>query len=306
MAVGDQHQGTAARLFPSPLRYPGGKRKLANFVKLVLLQNGLVGCEYVEPYAGGASVALSLLLEDYADHVHINDLNRSVFAFWSVVLNKPDELCRRISSTEVSTAEWHRQRLIQDAVEPDVLDLAFSTFFLNRTSRSGIICGGMIGGQRQTGKWKLDARYNKTDLITRIERIARFRSRITLTGIDTAVYLRTHLPEVQSAFTYLDPPYYVKGAGLYQHFYTHKDHVEIAGLVRQLTIPWLVSYDTAPEIDLLYAGHTRIAYDLSYSAGEHRHRGSEVMFMSESLDRPDVSSPASIPTTTVDKVRIGG
>ncbi|TAN22207.1 MAG: DNA adenine methylase, partial [Actinomycetota bacterium] len=76
-------------IYPSPLRYPGGKGKITNFMKMVFLVNGLVGAEYVEPYAGGASVGLSLLFEEYASHIYINDLNDSVFAFWNAVVNMP-------------------------------------------------------------------------------------------------------------------------------------------------------------------------------------------------------------------------
>ncbi len=304
MAIGSQRSGTFTRRFPSPLRYPGGKGKVANFIKLVLLANDLIGCEYVEPYAGGASVALGLLFEDYADHIHINDLNRSVYTFWRIVLDSPDDLCSRISSTGVNTAEWARQRSVQSATAPDPLDLAFSTFFLNRTSRSGIIDGGMIGGRRQTGTWKLDARFNKSDLINRIQRIARFRSRITLTGIDTAEYLRRELPRVENAFVYLDPPYYVKGEGLYENFYRHEDHEEISELVRALNVPWLVSYDAVPQVESLYSSYGRMTYDLAYSAGD-RYRGLEVMFFSGCLVLPGVGSPANVPGRAVDRERRG-
>lgn len=302
MAVGIPHKGTYTRRFPSPLRYPGGKGKVANFVKLLLLENGLVGCEYVEPYAGGASVALSLLYEGYVDHIHINDLNRSVHAFWRTVLDEPGALCDRIRSTRVSRAQWNRQLAIQHDKRASTLDLAFSTFFLNRTSRSGIIGGGMIGGRRQDGPWKLDARYNKIDLITRVQRIARFKSRITLTGQDTGDYLRTVLPELHNAFVYLDPPYYMKGEGLYENFYNHEDHEEIASLVGTLTFPWIVSYDAVPQIEALYVGRSALSYDLAYSAGD-RYRGSELMFFSDDLTVPRVDSVANIPFTAVDAAR---
>ena len=200
--------------YPSPLRYPGGKGKVANYLKLLMLRNGLVGSEYVEPYAGGASVALALLFERYASHVHINDLNRSVYAFWNAVLERTDELCDLVGRVDVTVEEWYRQREVQHQDDSDPLVLGFSTFFLNRTSRSGIIGGGIIGGKDQTGAWKIDARYRPEDLVRRIRRIARYRSRITLTRLDAADMLRDTLPAIDSAFVYLDPPYYVKGEGL--------------------------------------------------------------------------------------------
>lgn len=294
--------GFLERRYPSPLRYPGGKGKVANYVKLVLLDNDLLDCRYVEPYAGGASVALSLLFERYASHVHINDLNRSIYAFWKTVLEEPDELCRRILDTRVDIEEWQRQHAIQHEAEIDNLDLAFSTFFLNRTSRSGIIGGGVIGGREQQGHWKIDARYNVNALVRRIQKIARHRSRITVTGRDTARYIRSELRNIPDAFVYFDPPYYIKGQGLYENYYEHEDHAEVAQLVLDLDVPWIVSYDATPEIDKMYDGATRVSYDLHYSAAD-RSRGSEVMFFSRSLRVPEGALPAGIPSNYVDALR---
>jgi DNA adenine methylase len=289
--------------YPSPLRYPGGKGKVANYIKLLVLENGLVGCEYVEPYAGGASVALSLLFEEYASHVHINDLNRSVYAFWKVVLERPHDLCESIANVTVDTDEWHRQRAIQVETDPDEYALAFSTFFLNRTCRSGIISGGVIGGLDQTGGWKINARFNRADLIRRIQKVARYRSRITVSGIDAAQYVTEVLPDIDNPFIYLDPPYYVKGEGLYQNFYRHADHERIAALVADVRAPWIVSYDSALAVGQLYRSYQSIEYSLSYSA-QHRHKGEELMFFSPNLALPDVTSPAKVSLDAVDDLRM--
>lgn len=289
--------------YPSPLRYPGGKGKLAEFIKLFMLENDLVGSEYVEPYAGGASVALGLLFEDYAEHIHINDFNRSVATFWRVVLAHPDALCERIEATDVSVREWHRQRAVQADDLASDLDLAFSTFFLNRTSRSGIIGGGIIGGLEQTGAWKIDARFNREDLIRRVKKIARHRSRITVTHLDAAVLIKDRLPKLRSAFVYLDPPYYLKGEGLYQNFYSHADHEAVAALIARIEQPWIVSYDAADEIRELYSAFERIDYNLSYSA-QQRYRGTELMFFKPGLLFPDVPSPAIVSWKIVDEARL--
>lgn len=268
-----QHQ------FLSPLRYPGGKRKVANFMKLLFLHNGLVGREYYEVYAGGASVALALLYGKYASHVYINDLDRSVWAFWKAVLDDTDRLCGLITGAHVTMDEWRRQRDVQSAADPDILDLAFSTFFLNRTNRSGIIRGGVIGGKGQLGKWGLDARYNRADLVSRINKVARHRAAITLSRTDAAEFLRSklHAASPAASVAYLDPPYFIKGGGLYENSYQPEDHARIAKAVRKLRCAWVVSYDAIREIRSLYRGFSSIEYDLSYSAQE-RYRGEEVMF----------------------------
>jgi DNA adenine methylase len=284
----------SAPRYPSPLRYPGGKGKVANYVKLLLIENGLVGAEYIEPFAGGAGVALSLLYEGLASRIHINDLDPDIYAFWRTVLTDPEELCRRIDSVDVTMDEWHRQREVLEADTVDRIDLAFATFFLNRTNRSGIIRGGVIGGKQQAGEWKLHARYNKPALIRRIELIAEHRERINLTCLDAAIYVDTVLPTLPDrALVYLDPPYFVKGQGLYRNAYSPDDHAEIAGLVPNIRQRWLVSYDAAPEIIELYKGHTPLRYDLSYSA-QSKYMGREVMFYSPGLKRPRVESPANI------------
>jgi len=275
--------------YVTPLRYPGGKAKLAGFIAQLLDKNNLLGGTYVEPYAGGASVALGLLVRGHVSRVHINDIDPSIYAFWHSVLRQPEELCRLIRDRRVTVAEWKRQREVQRSPDGrDLLTLGFSTFFLNRTNRSGIIhSGGLIGGLSQKGKWKLNARYNKMELVSRIQRIALLAGRISLCQEDAATFLRQLLPQLPStSFVYLDPPYYVKGTRrLYANFYGHKDHASIATLIGKARVPWLVSYDDRPEIRRLYRKFRSARYRLSYTAHD-RYDGREVLFSSAGLLLP--------------------
>jgi len=282
--------------FSTPLRYPGGKGKLADFMKLVFEENNLYDGYYVEPYAGGAGIAFNLLFEEYTSHVFINDLNKSVYAFWHCVLNDTDNLIRLINDTEVTMKEWHKQKAVQDNVDShSKIELGFSTFFLNRTNRSGIIKGGVIGGKKQTGKWKIDARYNKDDLKNRIVKIAKYKERISLSNTDAHEFITTTLPTLpKSTLVYLDPPYYVKGGGLYENHYTHNDHIAISKLVRsKIEQPWIVSYDNHSEILKMYASFHHKAYQVNYSA-QDRYRGTELMFFSKKLKVPNVPDPARV------------
>ena len=281
--------------YSTPLRYPGGKSKLANFMRLVFLENDLVNGQYAEPYAGGAGVAFQLLFNGYASHIHINDLNKSVHAFWRAVLEDSDNLCRLICETSVNIDNWERQKKVQkNPEEYSELDLAFSTFFLNRTNRSGIIDGGVIGGKNQDGDWKIDARYNKDPLISRIERISRYGDQISLYNYDAAEFITQVMPGLPTkSLVYLDPPYYVKGRALYENHYSHDDHVFISNLVATTEQKWIVSYDDTPEIRQMYAGSRELSYQLSYSAAGH-HKGSEIKFFSDNLIIPDVTDPAKV------------
>ncbi|HEX7951278.1 MAG TPA: DNA adenine methylase [Candidatus Limnocylindrales bacterium] len=285
--------GTAP--FYSPLRYPGGKRKLANFMALLYRTNGLLDGEYAEVYAGGGAVALTLLYGEYASRVHINDLDRGVHAFWLAARDRTDELAQLVRGARLDLEEWQRQRAVQFAEHPDPMDLAFSTFYLNRTNRSGIITGGVIGGRNQTGDWKIDARFNRKDLTRRIERVGRWASRIEVYRIDGAEFLRTVAPALPSrTLLYLDPPYYVKGQEmLYANYYGPDDHAEVAGLVQALSVPWVVSYDDHADVRALYADCAAVAYDIAYSASG-RYRGREVAFFSDGLFVPDIADPARL------------
>lgn len=282
--------------FNTPLRYPGGKGKLTDFIKLVFEQNDLLDGHYVEPYAGGAGIAINLLLHGYASCIHLNDINPAVYAFWNAVLSDHEALCGLIRDAVVTMDEWHRQKaILSNPTNYSPLEIAFSTFFLNRTNRSGIIWGGVIGGKNQDGPWKLDARFNKADLIGRIERIALYRSRIRVYNRDAADLITNVLPTLpKKSLAYLDPPYYVKGEGLYENHYLHADHVAIANLVKtKIGCPWIVSYDHAPEIVNMYRGFPTIEYGINYSA-QDRYKGAEVMFFSKDLVIPDVKNPASL------------
>jgi DNA adenine methylase len=274
----------------TPLRYPGGKGKLSSFVKAIFRANDLIGGEYVEPYAGGAGIAIELVVQEYADRVHINDLDPVVWAFWHSVLNETDQLCGRIENTPVTMDSWLALReLHANPRGASILDVGFSTFFLNRCNRSGILGAGVIGGLKQDGKWKLDARFNKGELIDRIRLIGRHREQISLTNLDAVALLDNLAPQLPpNSFVYLDPPYYVKGGDLYEHHYTPHDHQLVSEAVRRINgCQWMVSYDDVPQIHALYAGFNCMQYTLSYTA-QARCRGSEVIFFSNDLVVPDM------------------
>ena len=170
--------------FCSPLRYPGGKNKLAKFIASICKDNNLNG-HYVEPYAGGASVALFLLLNGYVSSITINDNDRSIYAFWYAAIKKTEELCRLIQITDVTIENWQKLKAIQrNKNKAKLLDLGFSTLFLNRTNVSGIIDGGVIGGQRQFGKYKIDCRFNKDEIIKKIRLIASHKHNIEISQLD--------------------------------------------------------------------------------------------------------------------------
>lgn len=279
-------------MFNSPLRYPGGKGRLTQHVIDLIEMNGLVGGHYAEPYAGGAGIAISLLYLEYADHVHLNDLDRSVYAFWRSIIDNTEEFTRLVRDTPLTVDEWRKQRALQFSKEPiETLKLGFSTFYLNRTSRSGIIRGGVIGGINQDGKWKMDARYHPANLIKRIEKVASYGSRISLYNMDTVDLISDVLPTLPArSLIYLDPPYYHHGHRLYKASYKHDDHARIASLVGDIRQNWIVSYDDVEPIRELYSSYRQQSFGLRYNAAR-RYNGVEVMVYCNALQMPDEVRP---------------
>ena len=276
--------------FLSPLRYPGGKAKVADFVQCLIKENALLDGTYVEPYVGGGSVALSLLFNEYVSDIYINDKDISIYAFWYSVLNNTDALCQLIKDTPINVETWFKQKEFQQNKEngnADLLKLGFSTFFLNRTNRSGILKAGIIGGYEQTGNYKIDARFNKEDLIKRIQRIADYAERIHLTNEDAVTLvqrLKDGLPH--NTLFYLDPPYYIKGKGLYLNYYNDKDHQDIANSIGDFREhKWIISYDNVDFIVDLYSKFRQKTFELNYSASNSG-KGKEVMIFSENLVIP--------------------
>lgn len=281
----------------TPLRYPGGKGKLAPFVKQIIESNGLLDGQYVEPYAGGAAIALELLFHEYVSHIHINDVSRPVYAFWKSVLDHTEELVRLVRNTRVTVRAWDKQkRVLNNPNDHDNVALGFAMFFLNRTNRSGILNGGIIGGRDQTGPWKIDARFNTDELIFRIESIAKLRRRIHLYHDDALDFLKTGRETwPRNTLIYLDPPYYVKGKDLYFDYYTHDDHEQIAKVVREKITrqKWIVSYDNVKQIKAMYPEQRRIIYTVNYSARDFR-EGKEVMFFCDGLHIPKAAGAMRI------------
>lgn len=266
----------------SPLRYPGGKNCIFSFMSSFFYENNLIGINYAEPYAGGAGLALRLLFTGHVNHVYINDLDKSIFSFWHSVINNPDELCDWIRSVEISIDNWKYFKEIQkNADSADVLDLAKSTFFLNRTNVSGVLKGGIIGGIEQHGKYKIDARFNKEDLIKRIGKIQNVRNKISLTNMDGIAFMRHLDKKKDDIFIYLDPPYYQKGADLYMNFYSDEDHQKLSYYAKKLRKKWLISYDNHDFILNLYNEHNKIIYRLSQSASNRI--GDEVLIIPQNL-----------------------
>jgi DNA adenine methylase len=271
----------------SPLRYPGGKTKFYTYVREILSCNDMLGETYIEPFAGGAGLALKLLLNEDVSRIVINDFDPAIYSFWHSVLYETEAFCELIENAILTTNQWNLQHSIYlESDTSDPLTLGFATFYLNRTNISGVVKGGMIGGQGQNGKYGLDARFNRQTLIKKIKTIASHKEQIVLLNLDARELLQPRqLRKFYKIFINLDPPYVKKGAQLYKNAFSESDHRELCELVKQCRRKWIVTYDVCPLVADLYKSYRSSYLDVTYSIQASK-KAKEYIFFSDTLVLP--------------------
>lgn len=263
----------------SPLRYPGGKSALYPVISSVIKSHRMKHCIYVEPFAGGAGIAWSLLIDGVVDRVIINDADKAVYSFWRAIMESTQWFVEKIRTTPITVNEWRKQRDILRNSKKYSKELGFAMFFLNRTNRSGILDAGPIGGYDQAGEYKIDCRFNRDELIRKILKIAEYRSKTKIYNQDISTFLKRFLPqgnENNEIFVYFDPPYYEKGQRLYMNFFSSKDHERLRDSVALLDCRWIMTYDDKPEIEELYESYQKSHFSINYSLSNKK-KGGELM-----------------------------
>ena len=262
---------------------------MASFMEYMIDQSGHRGGTYIEAFAGGAGVAIDLLLRDVVSLIVINDYDKGVWSFWKAILTETDRFVERLHTVPLTMDEWERQREICHVKKDKYsFELGFATFYMNRTNRSGIIKGGVIGGQEQSGKWRMDARFNRDELILRIKNIERHKATIKLYNKDINSFITNYIPKYEeNAIAFFDPPYVRKGKQLYMNYFNLEDHMRIEEAIReQVKCDWIITYDNAPELKYIYKKHPLYLYDLNYSVFSKR-KASELVIFSDNLKAPN-------------------
>ena len=279
----------------SPLRYPGGKSSMTNLLSSIRRINHLGDRAVAEPFAGGAGASLSLLHREDTHEIHINDVDRAIHDFWWTIVNRPRPFLALLRSTRVSMDEWHRQRdTYKRTSGVSRLRRGFAAFYLNRCNRSGIIMnGGPIGGVNQTGKWKLDARFNKPALEKRCTKVAEYGERIHVSRVDALEFIGGH--DQDAMFFFIDPPYYAKGQTLYLNKLDHAYHQRLASQLRRMDeAAWVLTYDDCSEIRSMYSNWANIRpFSLRYAASERR-SGREILIAPRWMQLPEEQESAAI------------
>lgn len=275
-------------MYYSPLRYPGGKGKLASFMEYMIDQLGHRGGTYIEPFAGGAGIAMELLLRNVVSRIVINDYDKAVWSFWKAILTETDRFVEEIRTVHLTVDEWQKQHeILVTQNDKYSFELGFAAFYLNRTNRSGIIKGGVIGGQEQAKDWKMDVRFKREELVTRIQRIAARKKDIKLYNKDVNSFIKNYVPLYEeNALIYFDPPYFRKGQQLYMNFFNYKDHVRIEQEIREhVNCDWIITYDYEPQIEEIYHNYNLRLYDLNYSVSTKR-KANELMIFKDGIFIP--------------------
>lgn len=270
----------------SPLRYPGGKRKLAPFIGMLIEEYGHKGGTYIEPFAGGAAVAIELLEKEIVSRIVINDFDKGVYSFWRAILTETDRFVEEIERIPLSVEEWNNQHdICMNSTSKYSFELGFATFYMNRTNRSGIIKGGIIGGKNQDGIWKMDARFNKIELINRIRRIASMKRKIHLYNQEIERFLSRFIDRFgNDVFVYFDPPYFNQGKQLYLNFFRYEDHIRIERLINEhVNYDWIITYDDVPQIEKIYQRYCVKKFEIRYSAAKKRTANEIIVFKSQNM-----------------------
>lgn len=254
----------------SPLRYPGGKSKIYEKVKHLIENNAMGDRTYVEPFAGGFGIGISLLCDNVVQTAVLNDLDSHIYHFWYSVFHYTDELLKKITDTPITINERETQKAIYRDSTSNDLDDGFATLFLNRVNFSGVINGGPIGGLLQEGTYKIDCRFKKSEIVKKIENIAILKNRISIYNCDASDLIVNRLQGIiDTAFFNIDPPYVAKGSKLYTNYFREHDHRNLEKVITDHLqhIPWIVTYDDCALIREIYRHYYMLGYSIQHNAG---------------------------------------
>jgi len=230
----------------SPFRYPGGKTWFIPYLRDWLKSNSKLPGRFIEPFAGGGIVSLTVAFERLAKHVIFGELDAGVAAVWRVVLNgQADWLAKQILNFELTSQKVHS---VLSEPGQTLRDLAFQTILRNRVQRGGIMAAGAgLVKEGESGKGLLSRWYPET-LARRIREINHLKDRMTFVEGDGFALLEEHKAD-KDAFYFIDPPYTAAARRLYTRWQI--DHRRLFETMRECKGDFLMTYDNTPEIAAL-------------------------------------------------------
>jgi DNA adenine methylase len=270
-----EYRRRPSTLARSPFRYPGGKGFLTDLLRQKVYELDGPNRAYAEAFCGGAGAAINLLLEGHVDSILLNDLDSRVYSAWEAIIKETDRFLMKLRSIDISVDEWRRQKEIASShLSGYSFDAGFAAFYLNRTSRAGILLGsGPIGGYEQSGDWKIDARFYRNTMISRIEDISRKANKITTYNLPATDFLDyiSDSDDSNNTFVFIDPPYYEIGSRLYFNGMGERGHIDLSNKLKaEQPYKWLITYDDHEEIRKLYVDFNITGLEVLYSLQKAR------------------------------------
>lgn len=265
----------------SPLRYPGGKTWLIPHIREWLRRTDPE--ILIEPFAGGATVSLTAVMEELASRAVMMEIDRDVAAFWRAALEHGAELQERVRRFEPTV---ERVRELERLAPATLADHGFRTLALNRTRRGGVLApGASFCRKGENGKGVLSRWYPET-LAKRLAAIEKYAGRFVFMEGDGEKALPILLRGWgRKAAIFVDPPYTAQGgkrAGSRLYAHSDIDHARLFAMLAEHGSNFLMTYDAAPEIVDLVRRHGFRAVRLSMKNGHHN-RLSELVITSEPL-----------------------
>lgn len=276
----------------TPLRYPGGKVRLFEYTKSLIEKNFNDAPIYVEVFAGGSGLAMKLLTENVVSEIYINDFDYAIYCVWYSLKHHNRAFVKLIENAIFTVDEWKKQKNIYKNAyleQHSKLEIGFATFYLNRTNRSGIIHAGPIGGFDQSGNYKMDCRFNKTELIKIIKNIGRLKSRIHVSNKDGYKFIQYLDNKLNDSLFYLDPPYVQRGPELYKNSFNEEKHLQLYNHVKQLKNAWFMTYDEDSLIKDTYKDFQMQIFELTYKVQTKRKANEYAIFSNYFSKMPQIN-----------------
>lgn len=136
----------------SPLKWPGGKRRVLHHIKSVLPRNGK--SRLVEPFVGGGSVFLNLDFDEYL----LCDTNKDLIALYRAIKKAPlkfERDARQYFTDQNNTPERYYALREEFNAANDVYQRALLFLYLNRHGYNGLCRYNASGGYNVPfGKYK--------------------------------------------------------------------------------------------------------------------------------------------------------
>lgn len=227
----------------SPFRYPGGKTWLVPYVRNWLLSRKNKPARFVEPFAGGGIVSLTVAFEELAGQTVMCELDESIAAVWRVVLNgHADWLSDKILNFDLTAKNVHE---VLGSKPRALHEMAFQTILRNRVQRGGIMAPGAgLVKEGEDGRG-LASRWYPETLASRIRAINARKHRVNFIQGDGFKLLDEYRSDQDTVF-FIDPPYTIAAKRLYH--YWQIDHRELFARLSKVRGDFLITYDNTPEV----------------------------------------------------------